>query len=176
MLKVITAATQEPVTLIEAKVFLRVDVDADDSLIEALITAAREYAEHYTATTLADATYELALNAFPADAIELPSGGEVILDSVKYTDTAGAEQTLDPSVYVLSDYGMVPFVYPLEAWPMTGSYPNAVRVRFTQAAKVSAVVRTAILELIAHFYEDRENAATVPAAVSRLLDVPRVYR
>lgn len=175
MLKVITAATQEPVTLLEAKLFLRVDVDADDTLITALISAAREYAEHYTGATLADATYELALNAFPADAIELPSGGEVILESVKYTDTAGEEQTLDPTAYVLSDYGMVPFVYPLEAWPLTGNYKNAVRVRFTQAAKVSAVVRTAMLELIAHFYEDRE-AATIPACVSRLLDVPRVYR
>lgn len=176
MLKVRTAATQEPLTLAETKVFLRVDVDADDGLITSLITAAREFAEHYTATTLADAAYELALPAFPVDAIELPGGGEVIIESVTYRDTAGEVQTLDPLLYVLSDFGMTPFIYPLDAWPMTGKHPNAVIVRFTQAAEVPATVRTAMLELVAHFYEDRENAASIPGCVSRLLDVPRVYR
>jgi uncharacterized phiE125 gp8 family phage protein len=176
VLKVRTAATQEPLTLAETKVFLRVDVDADDALITSLIKAAREFAEHYTQTTLADVTYELALSAFPADAIELPGGGEVIIESINYRDAAGVMQTLDPQLYVLSDFGMTPFIYPLEAWPPTAFRPNSVIVRFTQAAAVPAAVRTAMLELVAHFYEDRENAASIPGCVSRLLDVPRVYR
>lgn len=176
MLKVITAATEEPLTLEEAKVFLRVDVDDEDLLIASLISAAREYAEHYTGATFATVVYELGLDAFPADAIMLPNPPVSEVESVKYTDTAGDEQTLDPNDYVLADYGMTPSIYPLDPWPSVGTYPNAVRVRYTATgAAVPAVVKVAMLELVAHYYENRENAGTVPPAVTRLLDVPKVY-
>jgi uncharacterized phiE125 gp8 family phage protein len=159
---------------------LRVDTDADDTLITALISAAREYAEHYTQASFANVVYELALDAFPADAIELPQAASVTVESVKYVDTAGAEQTLDPSAYVLSDYGMTPFIYPLQSWPVTARVRNAVRVRY--AVEVSgtasgiAAARAAMLELVAHFYENREDAGTVPPCVLRLLDVVKVYK
>ena len=38
----------EPVTLTEAKDFCKVDIDTDDSLISALITAARQDCEAHT--------------------------------------------------------------------------------------------------------------------------------
>jgi uncharacterized phiE125 gp8 family phage protein len=181
VLKTVTAATVEPLTLEEAKLFLRVEVDADDTLISALISAAREYAEHYTQATFASVVYELALDAFPADAIELPNAApSVTVESVKYTDTANAEQTLDPAAYVLSDYGMTPFIYPLQSWPVTAPKRNAVRVRYgvevSGTASGMAAARAAMLELVAHFYENREDAATVPPCVLRLLDVVKVYK
>lgn len=174
MLKIVTGATSEPLSLEEAKLFLRVDTDADDTLIAALISAAREFAEHYTQATFASVTYELALDAFPPDAINLPLASSPSIGSVKYRDAAGAEQTLDPAAYVLSDYGMTPFIYPLQAWPATGAYPNAVKIRYTTSA-VSAAARAAMLEMVAHLYENREDAAGVPAGVLRLLDVVKVY-
>ena len=181
MLKIVTAATAEPLSLEEAKLFLRVDTDADDTLITALISAAREYAEHYTQTTLASVVYEYALDAFPADAINLPQAASVTVESVKYTDTGGAEQTLDPTAYVLSDYGMTPFIYPLQSWPTTAAIRNAVRIRYTSEASgvagtASAAARAAMLELVAHFYESREDAGAVPPCVLRLLDVVKVYK
>ena len=54
--RVITAVAIEPVTLAEARLQLRMTVDdtaADDPLINVLITAAREFAEHYTGRALA---------------------------------------------------------------------------------------------------------------------------
>jgi uncharacterized phiE125 gp8 family phage protein len=180
VLKTVTAATVEPLNLVEAKTFLRVDSDADDTLISALISAAREYAEHYTQTTLASAVYELALDAFPVDAIELPNAQAVEVESVKYTDAAGAEQTLDPAAYVLSDYGMTPFIYPVQSWPPTAPTRNAVRIRYAVEASGTAsgfaAARAAMLELVAHFYESREDAGTVPPCVLRLLDVVKVYK
>jgi uncharacterized phiE125 gp8 family phage protein len=181
VLKTVTAATVEPVTLADAKLFLRVDTDADDTLISALISAAREYAEHYTQTTLASAVYELALDAFPQDAIELPNAQTAAVESVKYTDTARDEQTLDPAAYVFSDYGMTPFIYPLEQWPQTAAVRNAVRIRYAVepsgvVGTGSAAARAAILEMVAHLFENREDAATVPPCVLRLLDVVKVYR
>lgn len=57
MLRVVTQATVEPVTLDEAKLHLRADDDSD-TLIGALITAAREIVERQTGYALAAASYE----------------------------------------------------------------------------------------------------------------------
>lgn len=58
MLRAVTQATDEPVTLAEAKLHLRADGDDSDTLITALITAAREVVERQTGYALAAASYE----------------------------------------------------------------------------------------------------------------------
>ncbi|AJQ86092.1 head-tail connector protein [Xanthomonas oryzae pv. oryzicola] len=57
MLQLITAATEEPVTLVDAKQHLVVLHDADDGLIAAYITAGREVVEQQTGYALAAASY-----------------------------------------------------------------------------------------------------------------------
>lgn len=47
-------AITEPITLAEAKAHLRVEHDADDAYISALITAARQYCEEFQNRFLAD--------------------------------------------------------------------------------------------------------------------------
>ena len=61
----VTAPAAEPLTLAEAKLHLRVDDTADDALIGALITAARQHAEHDTRRALVTQTWKLALDASP---------------------------------------------------------------------------------------------------------------
>ena len=96
---VITAPTTEPITLAEAKLHLRVNNTLEDSLITALITAARQWVENYSMRPLMTQTLqanydtiidkEIRLNKFPIQSIT----------SVKYIDLNGTEQTIDSSTY-----------------------------------------------------------------------------
>lgn len=176
MLKLIEGAEVEPVTLEEAKSFLRVDVSDDDTQIGSLITAARGYAEHYAQCSFAAQTWELGLNTFPFLAIELQNPPVTDVVSIKYTDAAGVEQTLSESAYTLDDYGLTARIWPIDdVWPVTSiaDIPNAVRVRYTAGA-CPAMAKTAILEMLAHLYENREEGV-VPSTVARLLDTVKVY-
>ena len=55
----------------------------------------------------------------------------VDLSAVKYLDSAGVEQTLDPSVYVLDNTVEPAVVHRAygESWPSTYPHPNAVTIR-----------------------------------------------
>lgn len=58
MLRLMTAATVEPVTVADAKLRLRIDGDALDAAIRDMITSAREIVELQTGYALAEASYE----------------------------------------------------------------------------------------------------------------------
>lgn len=136
--KVITAVTTEPVLLAAARVHLKLTADdptTEDSLISAWITSAREMAEHYTGLAMAAQTLEAALDCFPGyedDYIDLPRPPVATITSVKYTDTAGAEQTIDSSAYALSPYGESRRIAPTYGnyWPTPQDIPDAVRIRY----------------------------------------------
>ncbi len=55
----------EPITLAEAKVFLRVDLSNDDALIGALVTAARDACERFTGRALVAQTWTLFRDDWP---------------------------------------------------------------------------------------------------------------
>ena len=62
---VVTPAASEPITLTEAKNFLRVDGSDDDTLISALISAAREMCESYCRRILVTTTIVEYFDGFP---------------------------------------------------------------------------------------------------------------
>ncbi len=61
----VTPPVVEPVTLSEMKTQARVDTDADDTLIAALITAARQWAERFTGRAFIAQTWRLWLDVPP---------------------------------------------------------------------------------------------------------------
>lgn len=163
-LNLITAPAVEPVTLTEAKAHLYVTHPDDDTLIAAYIAAARMDAENRLARALVTQTWELTLDAFHA-VIELPMAPLASVTSIKYLDSAGVEQTLDPASYyadtdsepgaIVPGYGLV--------WPATRDQRNAVRVRYVagygaDGTFVPASIRQWILLRIGALYENRESA------------------
>lgn len=100
------APAEEPVTLAEAKVFCQAEADdtTHDALIEdILIPTARQACEARTGRALITQKWRRTLDGFPCGGgpIELERAPLVSVQSVKYLDTAGVQQTVDPAVYVV---------------------------------------------------------------------------
>lgn len=135
-LQLIQEPSQEPITLAEARRWLRIDDDftADDADITDLITAARVQAEHETGRSFLSTTWERVLDAFPCAELELTDQPVSSITHIKYLDTSGAEQTLSTAAYVLDDASPLAWVLPASgsSWPSTCDGINAVRVRFVQ--------------------------------------------
>ncbi|WP_175837097.1 head-tail connector protein [Burkholderia anthina] len=83
----------EPITLDEAKLHLRVDIDDDDTLITALIVAARQFAESLTGRSFVTQTWQLTLDYFPI-CLELERGAVQTINAITYRDMSGVIQTV----------------------------------------------------------------------------------
>jgi uncharacterized phiE125 gp8 family phage protein len=179
-----TDAATEPLTTAEAKAHLRVTASTDDTYIDMLVKAARTMAENELRRSLITQTWTKTLDQFP-DAIELHYPPIIAISSVKYYDTAGAQQTLDPGLYTLDSASEPGWIVPAygRTWPATLAAINAVEVIYTAgygaAAAVPQAIKSYILLHVGHLYENRE--ATMPGVsitplpfIGSLLDQHRV--
>lgn len=187
-LRVVVAPETEPITLEEARLHLRLDAygsppgHEDDSLIAALLPAAREYCELYAGRSFAPQTLELTMNEFPViwrstSAIELPMAPVISVESV-----ASVDGTLDGTGYSL-EAGKL---YPALAWPTVTTFPAAIRIRYRagfslpgespQDDPLPARARAAILLVLGDLYENRTATAAdqryeLPFGVQSLLGI-----
>jgi uncharacterized phiE125 gp8 family phage protein len=178
-LTLVTAPTSEPVTLEEAKTHCRVDFNDDDALLEGHIAAAREYCENFTRRQFVTATYALRMDDLP-DEIVLPRPPLASVTSITYVDATGSTQTLSSSLYTVDTYVEPGRIVPAynATWPSVRGHTNDVVVTFTCGAAVANVparAKQAILLLVGHWYENREeigigNIVTkIPTAADALL-------
>jgi uncharacterized phiE125 gp8 family phage protein len=161
----------EPITLAQARAHLRLDTSGsppshpDDSLVTALITAARESAEAFTGLAIVEQTYLLVLDEFPEDEIDLGVWPVRSIDSITYVDELGATQTLSSSKYLLDPYDRPARLQPTEPWPATKSRLNAITITMTVGMgagsptmyNVPIAIERGMLMLIGHLYENRES-------------------
>lgn len=210
-LRIVTDPTVEPITLDDLRKHLGIEpynVDSSgvgdhphDGMIMAMLGAAREYAENFTGLSIALKTYELALDAFPADGdIELPHPPAVSIESVTYvtTDSVGdyVEDTVDAADYSIdrhqAAYG-AGWLSPAagSSWPSPSAVINAVKIRYRAGYQVPEpdsssedaetlpyAIRAALLVMVDHLYENRgavgKNPNEMPFAVEALLRPLRV--
>jgi len=193
----ITAPVAEPISLTETKAQLRVDNTDEDTLISGLIAAATAHLDGkdgMLGRCLVPQTWELVLDAFPSDGIEIPLPPLLSITSVTYVDTAGVTQTVSSDDYEVDTANEPGWVMPGDAgWPSTMDTINAVRVRFRAgyegdegaspagATGVPVAIKLAMKQMIGHWFNSRESvvvgvsAADMPQTADMLLASYRMY-
>lgn len=157
-LRRLVAPASLPVTLAEAKSYLRTVGTHEDGTITALIQAATDLAEGFLGRALEPATWQLNLDTFPGHELRLPLGPVASVTSVAYTDRDGVEQLISGSDYELdTTEGFGGWVLPRSgfAWPTGMTTVNGVRVAFEAGLGTPPAVRQALLAMIATGYDQR---------------------
>jgi len=155
-----TAPTSEPVTLEEARAWIREEEHYEDDRILALISAGRDYVERVTARQIVTATWKLTQSTL-SGVLELPHPPLQSVSSITYVDSAGATQTVSASVYdVFADTEPGRVVEAAnQTWPadVRGNEED-VAITFVAgytAATVPAILKQAVLVLVAHWFDLR---------------------
>jgi uncharacterized phiE125 gp8 family phage protein len=169
-----SAPATEPVTLAEAKAHLGVTISDDDARIQALITAAREWAESYTRRSFISQTWAAKFDAFPlTDSIRLP-GPLLSITSVGYMDADGEARTFTD--YSLDAAGERILLDYAADWPDTRDIENAVTITFIVGyAAVPESIKAAIKLKVESLY-DRPDAAYGMALNSAIMPILSPYR
>lgn len=155
----------------------------DDELLLLYAEIAREWAAEYMSMSIGQQTIEYAMDGFPAGAVRLPRAPVVSVTSVAYTDTTGVDQVLDDTLYVLDVYDPHRWLLPAAdtEWPETADVANAVRIVYVAGDDVlRPMVIGAILLVVAHLYEHREETtevalANIPNGARSMLDMIRSH-
>lgn len=178
----VTAPTEEPLTLAEAKAHLVISQDDDDALLSAYLSAARAAAESWMERAILTQTWRLQLAAF-AETISLPMAAPLQNDAgatpstapaVQYYDSAGDLQTL-PTTYYLVDTTSTPGCLrraPNQVWPAVQSdRARPVLVTYvcgwTAPGAVPEVIKQGMRLWLAGAEADRTEAAGAGAAARR---------
>ncbi len=188
-LSLVSAPAAEPVLLAEGKLFLKVDVTDDDTLITDLLAAARKKAEEFLGQSLITQTWDYFLDDFPRSsfyedcAIRLPRFPVQSVTTVKYTDYLGTPTTVSSGDYQL-DVSSAEDASPRKArlvpqvgrmWPSaTLRSLNGVEVRFVAGygaagSNVPEHIRLGLKQLVAYWYYNREAFDAMPQAIANTL-------
>jgi len=144
----------EPVSLTEAKLHLRVDGSDEDTLISALIVAARQAAESYTRRAFITQTWRYTCDRLTT-AVTLPhqplqSVTSIAIDGVTLAASNYEVDTASGRVRPLSRY----------AADDIGGIAITFVSGYGAASDVPQAIRQAMLLMVGHWYEHREAVIT----------------
>lgn len=169
-----------PLSVAEAKRQLRLEVDdtdQDDHLAD-LCAAAHRKIERELGFPILRQTRETHLAGFPDGPIWLGSGDGLTVLSIRYRDTAGASQTLDPAKYSVDAVSRIAAVWPAVSpwWPSTTCLPGSVIVEWQAGAVRPSDVPEDLIHamklLVGHWDQNREAVVigTISSEVQVALD------
>lgn len=163
----LTAPAVEPLSLSEAKAYLRVEISDDDDVIGALIAGARSHVEAQTRRALITQSWRISADCWPDDGrlTILPAPLQT-LTAARVYDFEGLAHDVDTQAFVL-DKGASVLAFVPWAVPAPGQVAAGIELDVTvgygdAAADVPEALRQAIRLLVAHWYENRGVVTTGP--------------
>jgi uncharacterized phiE125 gp8 family phage protein len=169
----------EPVTLDEARDYLRLDSEDEDELLESLIRAARHMVEAASGQMLIHQTWRLSLNAWPVmGRLRLPLEPLDSIIGARVLDAQGNAQEVELSALAIDAGARPPAILAIGALPLPGRNVNGIEIEVrvghgVTRADVPPQLRLAVLKLGAHWFENRgdatgERVAVMPGEVTAL--------
>ena len=176
----LTPPGSEPLSLTEIKAHLRIDHDHEDELLAGLLTAARQYVEHYCRQKIMLQVWRQYESEFPCDgALTLQVAPVRALNDVIAFDTQGQPASVDPSSYQLmreSDPTIVQFEQSFDPLQASNGLELDISVGMAEhAVDIDDAIKRAVLLLIGHWYEFRgvvtpqQQPVSIPPGVEALL-------
>lgn len=176
----------EPLSLAEAKTFLRVDHEAEDALIASLITSARATVEALTRRALIDQSWRLIRDAWPVSGlIAAPINPLREVTGAHVLDATGAELPVPAGAFICDTArlpGLIRVDRSMVAAPgrlTAGIAIDVVVGHGADADHVPSPLIEAVRVVLAHFYEHRDvpgPGAAFPARLDALVAPFRVMR
>jgi uncharacterized phiE125 gp8 family phage protein len=157
----ITGPACEPLSLAEAKTWLRLDTTSEDDLVGALVTSARLVVEASTRRLLITQTWRFVLDEWPRSRVfDIPYAPFRSLVGIRVYDAGGEAQGLSTALYALAaspERARLTFSGPL---PAPGQSANGIEIDAVfgygdDAASVPEPLRQAIRLLTARWFENR---------------------
>ncbi len=188
---ILTQPSIEPDTLAELKAQARVDANTEDTLLQGLVVAARQWAERYTGRAFITQSWRLAFDRPPEKRFVLvPRPPLLAVTQVQsYDDNNNATLWNASNYYVdtLPEPGRL-VLRQGGAWPDPGRFVNGLQIDYTAGYGPSAnfvpePIKLAIKQLATHWYAHRGEAVVVgaqavakhvPLLIQALLDPYRV--
>ena len=182
----ISGPALEPLTLGEAKAFLRIDTDAEDALMSALIAAARRVVEAATGRALLAQSWRIVRDAWPPSGVfALPVAPVRALLAARVRAADGTAQELDLTLLRLVTARTPALVHLDPAqMPQPGARWAGIEIEVSAgygelAADVPEDLIQAVRLVLAHFHEHRDaqgDTVRLPATVAALLAPYKLVR
>jgi uncharacterized phiE125 gp8 family phage protein len=159
-LRLVTPPASEPLTLAQAKTFLRIEHAADDEPITRAIAAARVAAENFMRCALLPQTWEATVANPNAAQLCLSFGPAQSITSVTLATEAGAISTMNASDYRLSVDGFaVLFTDPPSIEKLTVRFVAGIA---NTASEIPLSIVQGILHHITVILENRDGDVPMP--------------
>lgn len=174
----VTPPALEPVTIADARTFLRISTDSEDDILRRILKSAREIIEAETGLAIIDQTWRLRVDRWPRSGrlalFKYPA--KAVTAVVAYRPD-GSAISMEPEEFMLQHGRRPQRVY-------MAQYPDAqtfcgLEVDFIAGfgetgVEVPDALKQAILTLTAHLYENRSALdapkAVLPTMVDQMVD------
>jgi uncharacterized phiE125 gp8 family phage protein len=182
----VTGPAIEPLSLSEAKAFLRVEHSEDDQVISALIAGARTHIETQSQVALITQAWRIVLDCWPQRGrIVVRPGPFKSLHAARFYDLNSNAHAIDTQGFV-PDYGgsvlaFVPWAVPVPGRATAGIELD-VSIGFGDTIEdVPESLRQAVRLLVSHWYDNRGvvasagQCAVLPSTVAALIAPYRMF-